>query len=385
MNSRHQALAPHLFSPYSLGPLELPSRIVMAPMTRCRSSQPGNIPNELMANYYAQRSHAGLIIAEATQISSQGQGYSFTPGIHTLEQIEGWKKVTRAVHDAGGRIFLQLWHVGRMSHAHFQDGGSPVAPSAIPVPDDTTVWLDPGDGKGGRTLPCTPPRALDIDEIRAIQNDYVHAVENALDAGFDGVELHGANGYLIDEFLRASSNQRSDSYGGSPRNRARFLLEIVERIAGIFPPGGIGLRLSPHNQSRGMNDPDTPATVLSILPELERLGLGYVHFAEVDWDAAPDVPLDFRIKAREAFRGTLIVAGKFDQAKASWILAEGFADLVAFGRPFIANPDLPARLQHGWPLAELKPDHLFGGDSVGYTDFPPFTQSVQERPSIPAP
>ncbi|MBK1884081.1 alkene reductase [Luteolibacter pohnpeiensis] len=360
----------NLFSPYRLGKMDLPNRVIMAPMTRCRSSQPGNIPNEMMAEYYGQRSSAGFIIAEATQISPQGQGYSFTPGIHSQEQVEGWKKVTRSVHEKGGRIFLQLWHVGRMSHAHFQNGGQPVAPSAIPVPDDTTIWIANEDGNGGKSTPCTPPRELTLDEIHSIQEDYVRAVKNAKEAGFDGVELHGANGYLIDEFLRTSSNQRTDSYGGSPENRARFLIEIVEKIINIFPAGCIGLRLSPHNQSRGMDDPTTPETALLALRKLDSLGLGYIHFAEVDWDAAPDVPLEFRVEARKAFSRTIIVAGKYDLEKADWVLRENLADLVAFGRPFISNPDLPARLENGWRLAELDPTRFYGGGKEGYVDYP---------------
>lgn len=359
-----------LFSPYTLGDLVLPHRIVMTPMTRCRSSQPGNVPNALMAEYYSQRASAALIIAEATQISPQGQGYSFTPGIHSAEQIAGWKIVTEAVHTRGGKIFLQLWHVGRMSHSRFQNGGVPVAPSAIPVPEGTTIWIGNESGTGGEAVACTPPRALSLEEIHSIQDDYVRAAENAKKAGFDGVELHGANGYLIDEFLRTSSNRRTDAYGGTPENRIRFLVQIAERLVTIFPPSRIGVRLAPHNQARGMDDPATPQTVLLAMKELARLDIGYVHFAEVDWDAAPDVPLDFREQALAAFPNTIIVAGKYDLAKAQWVLGEGFADLVAFGRPFIANPDLPARLKNEAPLAELKPDLLYGGGASGYTDFP---------------
>jgi len=360
-----------LFAPFSFKDLNFQNRIVMPPMTRCRSAQPGNVPTELMAEFYAQRASAGLIIVEATQISEDGQGYSFTPGVHSAEQVAGWRKVTDAVHAAGGTIFLQLWHTGRMSHERFHDGEPPMAPSAVPIGDDTGVWIANEDGPGGEMVKCTPPRAMTLDDIARVQDDYVRAIENAREAGFDGVELHGANGYLIDQFLRKSSNQRTDAYGGSPENRIRFLMEILERAVKVYPPSRIGVRFAPHNQTRGMDDPETPQTVLLAMARMAALDIGYTHFAEVDWDAAPNVPEEFRALARQIFPNLIIVAGKYDAPRAEDVLGKGYADLVAFGRPFIANPDLPARLEKGAPLAELDPDTLFGGGAEGYTDYPP--------------
>ncbi len=348
--------------------LQLKNRIVMPPMTRCRSSQPGNVPNALMAEYYGQRTAAGLIIAEATQVSEDAQGYSFTPGMYSQEQIAGWKLVTDRVHENNGLIFLQLWHTGRMSHKIFHGGRAPLAPSALATPEGTTVWIS--DEKGGRTEPCTPPIEMSLADIKNVQDSFVAAVQNAQKAGFDGVELHGGNGYLIDQFLRKSSNKRTDAYGGAPENRIRFLLEIVERLVKIFPPSRIGVRFAPHNQARGMDDPDTPETVLLAMKKLADLDIGYVHFAEVDWDAEPDVPEEFRALARAIFPNLIIVAGNYTPERADWVLDNNYADLVAFGRLFIANPDLPARLEKKAPLNKLDDARLYGGGEKGYTDYP---------------
>jgi len=369
-----------LFQTVTLQGLSLPNRVVMPPMTRCRSRQPGNVPTATMATYYAQRASAGLIIAEATQVSEDAQGYSWTPGIHSAEQTEGWKRVTEAVHAAQGRIFLQLWHTGRMSLAAFQNGQPPMAPSAIETPDGTGVWVANPDGPGGGVQRCTPPREMTLAEIRRVQDDFVSAARNARDAGFDGVELHGGNGYLIDQFLRKSSNQRSDAYGGSPDNRVRFVVEILERLVEVFPPERICVRFAPHNQARGMDDPETPDAVLLAMTHMARLGIGFVHLAEVDWDAEPNVPEEFRALARAIFPNTIIVAGNYDLPRATEVLAQGYADLVAFGRPFVANPDLPERLRLGLPLSELNPDQLFGGSEAGYTDYPPYADAR----SVPA-
>ncbi len=359
-----------LFETVTFNDLEFKNRIVMPPMTRCRSSHPGNVATSLMAEYYGQRTDAGLIIAEATQVSHDAQGYSFTPGIHTKEQIEGWKLVTNEVHKNNGLIFLQVWHTGRMSHESFHNGSAPFAPSAIETPEDTTVWIANKNGNGGAMVRCTPPREMTLAEIKRVQDDFVNAAKNAKEAGFDGIELHGANGYIIDQFLRKSSNQRTDEYGGTPQNRIRFLIEILERIVEIFPPSRIGVRFAPHNITRGMDDPDTPQTVLLAMTKMATLDIGYVHFAEVDWDAAPDVPEEFRALARAIFPNMIMVAGKYDLEKANWVLNKGYADLIAFGRPFIANPDFPTRLKNKLSLAELNPDLLFGGGSKGYTDYP---------------
>ncbi|WP_300452511.1 alkene reductase [Accumulibacter sp.] len=357
-----------LFDAFPLGTMPLPNRIVMAPMTRCRTTQPGDVPNALMATYYAQRASAGLIVSEATQISRQGQGYSFTPGIHTPEQIAGWRLVTDAVHQASGRIFLQLWHVGRMSHACFHDGQPPAAPSALAP--DAQVWVVGGDGVG-RMVDCPVPRALSIGEIAAIVGDFRQAAVNAIAAGFDGVEIHGANGYLIDQFLRSTANRRTDAYGGSIAGRCRFLKEVASAVTEAIGAQRVGVRLSPYITARNMHCPEIIPAILHAAGELERLGIAYIHLSEADWDDAPQVPDSFRLELRRAFGGTLIVAGRYDRSRAQAVLATGLADLVAFGRPFIANPDLPARLANGWPLADFDPATLFGGDARGYADFQP--------------
>ncbi|HEX2009908.1 MAG TPA: alkene reductase [Roseateles sp.] len=356
-----------LFAPLRLGALALPNRIVMAPMTRSRSSQPGDVPNALMAQYYAQRAGAGLIVTEATQISRQGQGYSFTPGIYSEAQVQGWCGVTDAVHAAGGRIVLQLWHVGRMSHPGFHAGDSPVAPSALAP--EAQVWVVGADGVG-RMLDCPVPRALAREEIAAIVADYRRAAAQALRAGFDGVEIHAGNGYLIDQFLRSTSNRRADEYGGGRENRVRFLLEVARAVAEEIGAARVGIRLSPHITARNMACPDIIPTILLAAERLSALGVAYLHLAEADWDDAPQVPEAFRHQLRAAFAGRLIVAGRYDKARAEALLRAGLADLVAFGRPFIANPDLPVRLRAGLPLAGFDGASLFGGAARGYSDYP---------------
>ncbi|MCB1459625.1 MAG: alkene reductase [Nitratireductor sp.] len=360
-------MQPHLFKSGKIGSLSIPHRIVMAPMTRSRSTQPGDVPNAMMAEYYAQRASAGMIITEATQISPEGKGYSFTPGIHSGEQVAGWKLVTNAVHAAGGRIVLQLWHVGRMSHESFHPDGKPVAPSAIAP--GAQVWIvDPQTGEGGM-VDCPTPRALSTQEIARVVDDYRKAAENARTAGFDGVEIHAANGYLIDEFLRKSSNHRTDQYGGSTDNRIRFAVEVAEAVSAVMGPDRTGIRFSPFITQRGMDDAEAPATILTLARVLDRIGLAYVHLAEADWDDAPETPRSFREALRTAFSGKVIVAGGYNRDKAETTLADGLADAVAFGRPFIANPDLPKRFAEGLPLAGFDPATLFGGDAHGYTTY----------------
>lgn len=361
-----------LFTSFNLGQLKLPNRIVMAPMTRSRSSQPGDIPNSLMAAYYAQRASAGMIISEATQISPQGKGYSFTPGIFSAEQISGWKTVTKAVHSQGGRMFLQLWHVGRMSHASFHADGYPVAPSALRA--DAQVWVVGDDGVG-RMVDVSEPRALSEQGIKAIIEDYRRAACNAREAGFDGVEIHAGNGYLIDQFLRTTSNLREDNYGGSRDNRIRLLLEIASAVAEEIGAERTGVRLAPYITARGMDCPDVIPTILQASEHLGALEIAYIHLAEADWDDAPQIPEGFRHDLRRLFRGTIIVAGRYDQSRAEALLQAGLVDLVAFGRPFVANPDFPSRLLNHWPLAEFNPSQLFGGDERGYSDYPPYSPS----------
>lgn len=363
-----------LFDPITLGEIALPHRVAMAPMTRSRSTRPGNVPNEMMARYYAQRASAAVIVTEATQISQQGQGYSFTPGIHSAEQVSGWQLVTDAVHKAGGRILSQLWHVGRMSHPSFHPDGLPVAPSALAP--DAAVWIvDPATGKGGMVA-CPVPRALDTAEIPLVVEDYRAAAANAKAAGFDGAEIHGANGYLIDEFLRGSANKRTDRYGGSQENRIRFAMEVAEAVAGELGAGCTGIRFSPFITQRNMNDDEAPSTILKLARELDRMGLAYIHLAEADWDDAPVTPESFRRELRAAFSGKIIVAGKYDKERAEKIIAEGYADIVAFGRPFIANPDLPRRYREGLSLSDFDGTTLFGGGTQGYSSYPAWEQAA---------
>lgn len=357
-----------LFTPIAFAGLNAPHRVVMAPMTRARSTQPGDIPNALNAQYYAQRASAALIVTEASQISPQGKGYSFTPGIHNDAQQEGWRGVTEAVHAEGGRIFLQLWHVGRMSHPDFHGGALPVAPSAEPF--EGQIWkVDPATGQGAMVDSPTP-RALSRGEIAQIVDDFRQAARRAMLAGFDGVEVHGANGYLIDQFLRTTSNTRTDEYGGSRSNRLRFLREVVDAISDEIGAERTAIRLAPFLTARGMDCPDILPTILEAADYLQGKGIGYLHLVEADWDDAPVFTEAFRQAIRERFTGPIIVAGNYDKARAEWVIAQGYADLVAFGRPFVGNPDLPARLEQDLPLAPLDPATLFGGTAQGYSDYP---------------
>lgn len=360
-----------LFSPLTIGNMVVANRILMPPMTRCRAAQPGDIPTELMATYYAQRASAGLIITEATQISPQGKGYSFTPGIYSPQQVEGWKKVTAAVHTADSKIFSQLWHVGRMSHPVFHGGELPVAPSAVAFQGQ--VWVYNEEKQQGEKLDCPTPRALDLAEIQQIVNDYRHAAANAITAGFDGVEIHGANGYLIDQFLRTTSNHRTDQYGGNQENRLRFLKEVISAIVDEVGAARVGIRLAPFITARGMNCPEILDTIQKAAVFLQQTGIAYIHLAEADWDDAPEITESFREELRKNFGGAILVTGKYTKARADKILRQGYADMVGFGRPFIANPDLPKRLAQNWPLAALNPTALFGGTQIGYTDLPNYT------------
>ena len=357
-----------LFTSTSLGAIVLPHRVAMAPMTRSRSTQPGNVPNEMMARYYAQRASAAVIVTEATQISQQGQGYSFTPGIHSDEQVAGWRLVTDAVHQEGGRIVSQLWHVGRMSHPSFHPDGPPVAPSALAP--GASVWVvDPTTGQGGMVA-CPTPRGLETSEIPGVVDQFRKAAANAKTAGFDGAEIHGANGYLIDEYLRRSSNHRPDQSGGGPESRIRFAVEVAEAVAGEIGAQRTGIRFSPFITQRNMNDDEAPATILKLARELDRIGFAYIHLAEADWDDAPVTPEDFRKALRQAFSGKIVVAGKYTKQRAERIITDGLADVVCFARPFIANPDLPRRFREDLPLATFDGATLFGGDEQGYSTYP---------------
>jgi N-ethylmaleimide reductase len=358
-----------LFQPLQIGELTLPNRIVMAPLTRSRAGQPGNVPTALMTEYYRQRASAGLIISEATNISTIGMGYAFTPGIYTEAHVAGWRQITEAVHGAGGRMFLQLWHCGRVSHESLHPGEAPVAPSAVPCEGCMPFIVD-DDGKGVRAS-ATPPRAMTLNEIRATLDDYARAAENALAAGFDGVEVHGANGYLPHQFLASNTNHRGDAYGGTLANRTRFLFEVMEAVIGVMQPERVGVRLSPLFTGHGIADADPVKTHSAVAKHLSGLGLAYLHVADTDVmrGEAPKMPaiLDFM---RERYRGMMILNGAFDGARAREAISKGDGDLIAFGRLYIANPDLPERLGRGGPFNEPDPATFYGGDARGYTDYP---------------
>ncbi len=359
----------NLTSPIEFGEIAAPSRIFMAPLTRSRSKQPGDIPWELNAEYYRQRAGAGLIIAEATQVSPQGKGYAFTPGIHSAEQIAGWKQVTDAVHEAGGRIFLQLWHVGRISHNDLQPGGqAPVAPSAIAAKSQTYTSAESG------MVPTSTPRALEIDEIPGIIEQFRVGAQNAKNAGFDGVEIHGANGYLLDQFTRDGSNKRTDRYGGSIENRIRLPLEVAKAVAEVWGPGRVGYRVSPLGQFNDQSD-STPLETFGALAEgLGKLKLAYVHNVESFGgsprdDQAERVIAEVRSRFKAAGGGISISNGGLTPAQAEERLAKGLADAVAFGTLFIANPDLPERIERGGPYNEADRSTFYGGTQKGYTDY----------------
>jgi len=344
-----------LFDPITLGDLQLPNRIIMAPLTRCRADE-GRVPNALMAEYYVQRASAGLILSEATSVSAMGVGYPDTPGIWNDEQVRGWNNVTKAVHAAGGRIFLQLWHVGRISHPSYLNGELPVAPSAIQPKGHVSLV---------RPLSDYPtPRALETEEINDIVEAYRSGAENAKAAGFDGVEIHGANGYLLDQFLQSSTNQRTDRYGGSLENRARLLLEVTDAAIEVWGANRVGVHLAPRADAHDMGDDDRAKTFTYVARELGKRGIAFICSREREADDSIG-PL-----IKEAFGGLYIVNERFDKASANAALASGKADAVAFGVPFIANPDLPARLAADAPLNEARPETFYGKGPVGYIDYP---------------
>jgi N-ethylmaleimide reductase len=351
-----------LFQPFRLGDLTVPNRIVMAPLTRNRATRGTDAPNELNATYYKQRASAGLIVSEGTQISRQGQGYIWTPGIYTEEQVAGWRKVTDAVHSAGGRIAIQLWHVGRVSHTSLQENGqAPVAPSAIAAA--TKTYIESGFAD------VSTPRALELDEIRAILRDYEHAARNAKAAGFDGVEIHGANGYLLDQFMKDGSNHRTDAYGGSIENRARLTLEVAETVAKVWGPGRVGIRFSPAKVNDA-EDSNPQALFGYAVEKLGEMGLAFVHMIEGQTQGSREAANVDYDAFRQAFKGAYIANNGYDRDLAIKTLSENRADMVAFGRAFVANPDLVERLRLSAPLNEPDRATFYGGDGKGYTDYP---------------
>ncbi|MBB3003137.1 MAG: alkene reductase [Paraburkholderia tropica] len=360
-----------LFAPFALGPFPLKHRVVMPPLTRMRADADG-VPSPLAATYYGQRaSEGGLVIAEATQISQQGQGYPQTPGIVTDNQVVAWQRVTQAVKARGAVMFLQLWHVGRISHSSFQRNGSPpVAPSAIqPAGNAFTSTF--------ARVPYETPHALDVNEIAAIVADFRKAAENAKAAGFDGVEIHGANGYLLQQFLEDKTNHRTDRYGGSIENRARLLFEVIDAVADVWPLERIGVRLSPYCNVGDIADSDPQTLYRYVIGELSERGIAYLHLIEsqTSWASASvsttqrETPKSIAALFRPYFKGPLIASGGFTRESAERTLVEGHADLIAFGRPFIANPDLPDRLKRGASLNEADQKTFYGGAEHGYTDY----------------
>ena len=349
-----------LFTPLQMGDLQLPNRIVLAPLTRNRAGE-GNVPQSMNAEYYRQRASGGLLISEATQISPQGVGYPATPGIHSEAQIAGWRLVTEAVHAAGGHIFLQLWHVGRISHPSLQPAGAlPVAPSAIQPAGEAVTY----EGM----QPFVTPRALETDELAGIVADYAQATRNARAAGFDGVEIHAANGYLLDQFIRDGTNHRSDQYGGTLENRYRLLSEVIEAVIKEWDSSRVGIRLSPENSFNDIKDSQPQQTFDYIAEKISQYGLAYLHVVEGDM-ATGERHLDYR-RLRDTFKGLYMANNGYDYARATAALASGAADLVSFGKLFLANPDLPERFRKSATLNDPDMDTFYGGDEHGYTDYP---------------
>ncbi|MCK1367317.1 alkene reductase [Bradyrhizobium sp. 62] len=372
-----------LFQGCQLGPFSLPHRVVMAPLTRSRARQPGNVPSPLAACYYAQRASAALIISEATQISMQGQGYAWTPGIHSREQVDAWRQVTNAVHEANGLIFNQLWHVGRISHPALQpDNMLPVAPSAITPKGRAFIENERGEGE---LVPFVRPRALTLEEMPYLIKQYERAARNAEAAKFDGIEIHAANGYLIDQFIESGTNRRSDAYGGSVQHRARLLLEITEALIPILGADRIGVRLSPLGKMNDISDDAPESTFAYVVEQLSGYGLAYLHIVnpaleQMQKGEKPEpYALHMTRLIRNKYQGTLIVAGGFNADTAAQWLRDGQADLIAFGRKFIANPDLPERLRANAPLNVDDPTTYYGGGEKGYTDYPSLEQDRGEK------
>lgn len=370
-----------LFSPLKVGPLTLSHRVVMAPLTRMRSQQPGDIPNDLMVEYYGQRaSQGGLIISEATTISVGGRGYLGAPGIFSDEQVAGWKKVVNAIHAKGGYIFLQLWHVGRVSHVDMTNGAIPIAPSAVPF--EGVAFTKNG------WVPVSPHRALNLEEIPYLIEDYRRAARRAKVAGFDGVELHGGNGYLLDQFIQDGTNKRTDAYGGPVENRARLLLEVLDAVVSVWGANRVGVRLSPRTQFNSMSDSNPTALFAYIGEQLNKCGLAYLHLIEprIKGNAAvaDGLPPVAAGELRKVFKGNILAAGGFEPDSAEAIIETGDADFVAFGRHFIANPDLPQRIQKVLPLTPYDRTTFYGGDARGYTDYPDFQEQRHRYEAQPS-
>ncbi|OHV08948.1 alkene reductase [Kushneria phosphatilytica] len=363
-----------LFEPYDLAGIQLDNRIIMAPMTRSRA--PNDIPNEMGALYYRQRASAGLIISEGTPVSRQGTGYLYNPGIYGPDQLDGWAKATRAVHERGGVFFAQIWHVGRVSHTSVQiAGAAPVGPS------EQQGGMAFGYNEQGipDMLPASTPRRLATREVREIVRDFAQAAVNARNVGFDGVEIHGANGYLFEQFLNAVVNDRDDEYGGSRENRCRLLIEVVDEVCALIGSHRVGVRLSPHGQLFDMPEyDDNGETYLYLAREFNKRNLAYVHLHDQGGQGMPPLPRDYLKQFRDTYHGNLLFAGNLDKTEAEKLVNDGTIDLPVFGRLFTSNPDLVERMKNDWPLAEYDPNTFYGGDARGYVDFPSYAEE-QER------
>ncbi|QNT79381.1 alkene reductase [Entomobacter blattae] len=376
LNSPEKTTLDLLFQPVKLGSQVLKNRIFLPALTRSRSTQPGDIPNEMMATYYAQRTQAGLMVTEGIVIEPRGRGFVATPGLYTPEQVEGWKKVVKAVHQHKGVIFAQLWHVGRVSHTSLQPGGlPPITPSALQANNVKTSVLSPE----GNIVLATPsmPRALSTQEVEELVGLYRQAALNAKEAGFDGVELHAANGYLVNQFLSEHTNQRTDQYGGSVQNRLRFMIEVVEQLVDVLGKDKVGVRFSPlfttTNQPRaylGFVEKNPHEFYVTAIAALQKLGIAYVSLAEADWDDAEELPVSFREGIRKVFTGKVLCAGRYTAEKAAKAVGSGLVDMVGFGRLFIANPDLVSRIEHGYPYNKIDDDTKYFGHEKGYIDYP---------------
>jgi 2,4-dienoyl-CoA reductase-like NADH-dependent reductase (Old Yellow Enzyme family) len=369
-----------LFDRYPLGAITLNNRIVMAPLTRSRAAA-GDVPRELNAEYYAQRASAGLIVSEATQVSKQGQGYLFTPGIYTQEQVEGWKKVVGAVHGRGGKIFLQMWHVGRISHTTLQPNGeAPVSSTNKPAQNSLSFAYDQTGHPG--YVPVSVPRIATVEQTRRIVADFEQAARNIKAAGFDGAEIHAANGYLLDQHLNSVVNERTDEYGPqSKENRTRLLLEIFDKVAGVLGADRVGVRIAPYGSFNDMKpDPKVEETFLYLAGELKKRRAVYVHIVRGSQnDKEPAVPEAFFRKFRQAFGPTIIVTGGLTKEIAEQMLEQDLSDLFGFGTLFISNPDLPARFKNNWPLTPPDRRTFYGGDERGYTDYPAYEEELVSR------
>jgi 2,4-dienoyl-CoA reductase-like NADH-dependent reductase (Old Yellow Enzyme family) len=371
-----------LLQSYDLNGTLLANRVLMAPMTRSRARD--TVPDASTALYYRQRAGAGLIVTEGSQISIEGTGYLFTPGIHTPEQIKGWQEVTKGVHEDGGRIFIQIWHVGRISHVSLQENGAAPVSSVDAPANGYTCFAYDEQGQPG-SIPVSTPRALTKEDIARVTEDFVTAAKNSIEAGFDGIEIHGANGYLFEQFINAGCNTRTDEYGGSTMNRLRFVLDAIDAMSEAIGSNRVGIRLAPYGRLHDMHSfDDEENTWLTLAQKLSEKNLAYVHLSDqeslcnIDPTVAA-IPKDFVRKFRDAYTGTLVIAGSLTQETAEELVNSGVADLAGFGRPFISNPDLVERFRNGWPLTPFDPAVFYGGGDEGYIDYPSYQESVDNE------